>query len=333
MVIVNKAILHILDFNSGITVFSQENLDITDAFVNDFLSRHIEKCLKDSSAMNGRLLNNSDFPQLLEEYNENPDKFIDFSLTIANKINNCIQQTDNDRCVDFIFCDFSFDNNKYIGLLLYDNQNAYTHKITNNGDKIKNEIINYFAILPSPSQKVSAFAIIDTDKYEVKVFDKKYKLNGEIVQILKDFVVICDVVASPKDTVKIVKKVIDKIADENGENNIVAVSKAKSYIADVAEISEEIDTIELSQKVFSSSPILQNKFQDSIKEAGIPEVISIDKNFAIKATKSHKIKTDTGIEISIPSDFFNNTDYIEFINNPDGTISISIKNIGKIINK
>lgn len=46
-----------------------------------------------------------------------------------------------------------------------------------------------------------------------------------------------------------------------------------------------------------------------------------------------KIKTDTGIEITIPSDFFDNSEYIEFINNPNGTISISIKNVGKIINR
>lgn len=333
MVIVNKAILHILDFNSGITVFSQENLDITNAFVNNFLSRHIEKCLKDSSAMNGRLLNDSIFPQLLEEYSENPDGFINFSLTIANNLHDFIEQTDNDHSVDFVFCDFLADNNHYIALLLYDNQNAYTHKITNDGDKIKNEIINYVAILPSPSQKATAFAIIDIDKYEVKVFDKKQKMNGDNIQLLKDFVVKCDVVASAKETVKIVKKVIDKIADDNGENNVVAVSKAKNYIMDTAEMSDEIDTIELSQKVFSDSPTMQHQFQNSIKDAGLPEIISIDKNYAIKATKSHKIKTDTGIEISIPSDFFNNTDYIEFINNSDGTISISIKNIGKIINK
>ena len=36
----------------------------------------------------------------------------------------------------------------------------------------------------------------------------------------------------------------------------------------------------------------------------------------MRANKSHKIRTDTGIEIIVPSDFFNNSEYIEFIQLP-----------------
>ena len=55
--------------------------------------------------------------------------------------------------------------------------------------------------------------------------------------------------------------------------------------------------------------------------------------YAQKAGRSHKIKTDTGIEITFPSEYIENTDFIQFINNPDGTLSIELKNIGKIVNK
>ena len=41
----------------------------------------------------------------------------------------------------------------------------------------------------------------------------------------------------------------------------------------------------------------------------------------------HKIKTDNGIELSVPTDVYKNKDAIEFINNPDGTISILITNV------
>ncbi|WP_405352536.1 hypothetical protein [Ruminococcus sp.] len=51
------------------------------------------------------------------------------------------------------------------------------------------------------------------------------------------------------------------------------------------------------------------------------------------ASKSQKIKTDTGIEITVPVEYFEDDRYIEFINNNDGTISIALKNIGKLINR
>ena len=41
----------------------------------------------------------------------------------------------------------------------------------------------------------------------------------------------------------------------------------------------------------------------------------------------------TKIEIIVPAECLENNDYIEFVSNPDGKISISIKNIGKILNR
>jgi len=42
------------------------------------------------------------------------------------------------------------------------------------------------------------------------------------------------------------------------------------------------------------------------------------------------LKTDTGIEISIPLDQYRDGNAVEFINNPDGTVSILIKNVNRI---
>lgn len=43
--------------------------------------------------------------------------------------------------------------------------------------------------------------------------------------------------------------------------------------------------------------------------------------------------TDTGIEIRIPMEQYQNKDKVDFITNPDGTISVLIKNVGSIISK
>ena len=42
MVVIDKAILHILDFNSGMTVYSDEELTVQDS-IETFLHKHIEK--------------------------------------------------------------------------------------------------------------------------------------------------------------------------------------------------------------------------------------------------------------------------------------------------
>ena len=52
-----------------------------------------------------------------------------------------------------------------------------------------------------------------------------------------------------------------------------------------------------------------------------------------KKFSKQQLMTDTGIEIKIPMEQYNSTDSIEFITNEDGTISVLIKNIGKITSK
>jgi hypothetical protein len=46
-----------------------------------------------------------------------------------------------------------------------------------------------------------------------------------------------------------------------------------------------------------------------------------------------KFKLDNGIEITIPSEIYENKEMVEFINNPDGSVSVLIKNIESILNK
>ena len=40
---------------------------------------------------------------------------------------------------------------------------------------------------------------------------------------------------------------------------------------------------------------------------------------------------DNGIELIVPLDVYRNGDLIEFVNNPDGTVSIMLKNIEKLV--
>ena len=89
----------------------------------------------------------------------------------------------------------------------------------------------------------------------------------------------------------------------------------------------------MGKEVFAESSVMQNEFRVQLQEAGLDRPMPVDRPYAHKVGKSHKIKTDTGIEITIPVDYFDNERYVEFINNPDGTLSIALKNIAKITNR
>ena len=61
MITINRSILHILDFNSNVCVFSEEELDIQNNSIELFLSKHLERSFKDSSLKTGMFLAESKF--------------------------------------------------------------------------------------------------------------------------------------------------------------------------------------------------------------------------------------------------------------------------------
>ena len=59
MIVIDKAILHILDFNSGMTVFSDEELTVENS-IETFLLKHIEKSMNSQDAKEGKFYEDSE---------------------------------------------------------------------------------------------------------------------------------------------------------------------------------------------------------------------------------------------------------------------------------
>mgnify|MGYP002237832344 FL=1 len=104
--------------------------------------------------------------------------------------------------------------------------------------------------------------------------------------------------------------------------------------ANAADECEEADIapFDLAQEVFDDEPI-RERFVECAVEEKIPERVRVEKKAAERVTRNHKIRTDTGIEITFPSEYANNPDFIEFASTPNGLISIELKNIGHIENR
>lgn len=333
LIIVNKAILHILDFNSGITVLSEQELELKNDSVFTFLTKHIEKSYNDQNAKSGVFHPDSKFKEQMAAYIDGSLDFAGFSIEIAGLMHSVISQADELDSSDLLICDLTLDDNRLIAILKCNNRMGFTHQVIKEDDNIRNEIINHHAILPNLSQKIDEYAFIDGESLDIKFIDKKRFINGQDTYVLSEKILECSSSISPNGTIKLVKSIACKVAENHGQSTVAAISKAKNYMVEQTGTSEFLDPVELGRTVFQSSPIMQEEYLEEVKKAGIAEVVKIDRDFCVKKGKNHKIKTDTGIEISFPVDYFENKDYMEFVNNPDGTLSIQLKNIGKIINR
>ena len=331
--IINKAILHILDFNSGMCIISQKELNFADITINEYIEKHLEHIKSDLNQKSGVFSSGSTFFVQLDKYLAQQASFIEISALIGNTLYEQIAQSENPVPTDLLVVDFSDNGVRYLALLLLTSKMAYTHQVSTSDGSIHNEIIKHHAILPNTTQKVDSYALIACDNFAIGFVDKKRIINGQETYLLPEILLQCTSTISGKEAIKTVSQIAAEVAEKHGANSAVILSKAKNYLLENAETSASFSPTELGQEVFAGSQLMQQEFESQIIETQLPRDVKVGKNLAVKTAKNHKIKTDTGIEITFPAEYFENHDFIEFINNPDGTISIEVKNIGRILNK
>lgn len=345
MLQITQAILHILDTASGVTVFSDRELSLEDAAVYEYLIRHLEKLHARQDVKHGVFQSGSSFLEKWESYKQQELSFRDFSAFIAELAARAEENCDKTVSFDLLLCEYRADDIQKLALLKCDNKTGFTHQVENIDGAVCNKIVNQYAILPAPGQRIGEYALIGADG-SILLEDKKSFFNGEEKSLLADFLLQCDTEISGKQTLALVDRITQAVAESFGEAPVAAAAKAKSYLAEESnrrmELEEEdlteecpftLDTEELSREIFSENEDMQKEFVEKVKEAGLSQKVTLQPKMVAKQVKNQRIKTDTGIELIFPVEFFQSGDYIEFINLPDGTMNIQLKHIGYIQNK
>ncbi|MBQ1915724.1 MAG: nucleoid-associated protein [Selenomonadaceae bacterium] len=332
MIVIDKAVLHILDFNSGVTVYSDAELDMQDS-IREFLLKHIEKSLASQEAKPGTFYEDSSFKASLEGYVREDMDFIAFSKEIVHTLEEAYTHSEEMASSDIILCDLRVDEVRKIALFKCSSHTGYVHQVNQTETGVRNEIIHHYSILPNLSQKMDEFAFVDVESQAVSFVGKRYTIDGNSIYVFPEILLECSQAPSPKEAMKGIAKAAAKVAEAYGQDEVATAAAVKSYIAENMEHSESLDLQEAGRQIFRDNPSMQADYEAQIQEAGFTEPVLMDKEATLKKVCRHKLKTDTGIELTIPTDYFDNTEYVEFNNNEDGTLSITLKHISNIVNR
>ena len=273
-----RAIVHILDANSGVSVYSEEELDVTDASINSFITKHIEKVFEDASMRNAEFSENSGFKYHLAEYINDENYFITMSKFIAQRVYEGVTQSDKPDSSDLIVCDCMINERPLLAVLKCENKIGYTHQVLQDDGKVKNQIINHYAILPTTSQKIAECAFIFEDDFSIKYLGKKRKIDGETTDLIADVLLECIYDISSRESVNAVCKIAKKVTEENGGDTIETLSKMKEYITENIEEGETefIDTEQVADKIFDGKPGMKSEFIDKIEKANVPQKVEVN---------------------------------------------------------
>ena len=332
MIIIEKAILHILDFHSGVTVYSDAELPVKDS-VETWLLKHVERAWGSQDAKPGTFCEDSAFLKELQDYESGTLDFVALSKAIAKTLDDALTHAEEMPASDVIVAQASIDEVLYLVILRSNSHIGFTHQVNQTEDGIQNEIINHYSIMPNLSQKIDEFAFVNRRTKEIKTAAKKYTLDGNPVIVLPEVLLECSLTPSPKEAMKNLSKAAAKVADSFGQDKVATEAAVKSYVAETMQKGTELDLQEAGKEIFHDNPAMQQELDTAIRDAGITEPVQMDPEATLKKVSRHKLKTDTGIELSIPTDYFDNTEFIEFNNNEDGTLSITLKHISNIVNR
>lgn len=330
-----KAILHIIDTNSGLGVFSDELLDVQDAQINTFITTHIERVYESAALRSAEFKETSGFNAKLQQYANGDISFAELSKNAAERLYDAICSSEEPKACDMIAVEFVSNEDTIFGILKCDNRTGFTHSIVRQEGRVKNNIINHYAILPPVTNKLSDCAFVNMTTGELRYIGKNSKIDGETVDIMAELLLECEYEISPRESANTITRIAKKVAVENGADSIQTRARIKEYVTENIEENnyEYIETSKVADKVFEGMPAVREEFVKKIEKSGVPEKIEVNQYITKKMTSNIKLSTNTGVDLSFPPEHYKNPEFMEVITNEDGTLSIKINKITEIINR
>lgn len=327
---IKKMIVHIMDSSIGMPVLSDTEL-VYGSEVAEFVRDHIAKISSGDEMKECHFYQEeSEVYQMLAEYDDKD--FVQMSKTAAGFLYEIMGSNIDIPPADLLVVRFREKETEYLAFLKMNYKSLYTHRTMPiaEGEGNSNEIIRHKFILPSESQRLSEAAIIRLEDLTLWVLEKKYEVNGEKVNYFSYLFLKCSSHLSHKSKLSIVSRAVESVQKEGFDDTerFEKQMRAKQILQEEMQENGGFVVEEIAEKIFDDQPELKVAFQDKMEKYDmVKEKIEPRSENTVRKFQSQHLYTDTGIEIKIPMEQYKNPRSVEFITNPDGTVSVLIKNI------
>lgn len=330
-VIVGDAILHILDGTVGMPVISEALLELGPDLY-DFLGGHIFRIASSDDLKNCVFDEASPIYSYIKELNE--ENLVAVSAQIAESLYSIMNANIDIPSADLFVVTYKMDGASYLALLKMNYKTSYAHFTGSDDLGNFNDIIKQKATLPNESAKLSEAALICLDDMSLKIVEKKYEVNGVKANYFSEMFLQCHTSLSSKSKLSILTKAVDQINKKYYEHDLTKQLETKSVIHNEFNEQGSVHVQQIGEKLYQGDPEVQEEFEAKLEKYNlVTEEVKPQNKLTVKKFDKQFLTTDTGIEINIPMDLYNEKDKVEFLTNPDGTISILIKNVNQIKSK
>lgn len=331
--IMKTGIIHILDPSMGLPVLSDREMEIG-SDLSDFLKAHMERFTESDDVKVCQFSETSEVMGLLRDCT--PENFVETSKALAGRLFGIMNSNIDIPAGDMAVVVFGCGGVDYIGILKLNYRTSYTH-VTDTGEDGSNgnSIILQRALLPGQGQRLSEACVVSLADGAILLTEKKYEVNGEKRLYFSELFLDCHAPLSQKSRMDIVTKAVEQVNRKYyGEDDTERKMEVKSAIYRELEENGSLSVAHVKETVFADSPQMQEELEQKLEKYNLADAVVEPKaERTVKKFQKQHLTTDTGIEISIPMEEYANPDRVEFLTNPDGTVSVLIKNIGRLMSK
>ena len=325
-IIIHQAILHVLDTTLDAPVLSGGGMELT-AEKTAYLQNHIEKLLASDEIRQCRPLPDSAFRNELEH---NQD-FIDLSCRIAGVLFDYMHAHTTIPGADLAVVDFTRDGAPWLGILKLNYKNGYTHYTETVEGAPVNSIIQQRACLPTQSGKVEEGALVNLTDYSMRLLEKKYDIDGHKEFYLSSVVFQYTQAEPEKKKLQAIQEAAAQAVKDAYEDEPHADAQVAMLIANqAADNDNQVSVEQVRQQLAEEYPLAAVPFDDYVEESEVLEEAAAPVTVTparIRRMESRSIRTANGIEVKIPTELLNSDSELEFLHDPDGSVSLLIKNV------
>lgn len=325
-IIIHQAILHVLDTTLDAPVLSGGGMELT-AEKTAYLQNHIEKLLASDEIRQCRPLPDSAFRNELEH---NQD-FIDLSCRIAGVLFDYMHAHTTIPGADLAVVDFTRDGAPWLGILKLNYKNGYTHYTETVEGAPVNSIIQQRACLPTQSGKVEEGALVNLTDYSMRLLEKKYDIDGHKEFYLSSVVFQYTQAEPEKKKLQAIQEAAAQAVKAAYEDEPHADAQVAMLIANqAADNDNQVSVEQVRQQLAEEYPLAAVPFDDYVEKSEVLEEAAAPVTVTparIRRMESRSIRTANGIEVKIPTELLNSDSELEFLHDPDGSVSLLIKNV------
>ena len=325
-IIIHQAILHVLDTTLDAPVLSGGGMELT-AEKTAYLQNHIEKLLASDEIRQCRPLPDSAFRNELEH---NQD-FIDLSCRIAGVLFDYMHAHTTIPGADLAVVDFTRDGAPWLGILKLNYKHGYTHYTETVEGAPVNSIIQQRACLPTQSGKVEEGALVNLTDYSMRLLEKKYDIDGHKEFYLSSVVFQYTQAEPEKKKLQAIQEAAAQAVKDAYEDEPHADAQVAMLIANqAADNDNQVSVEQVRQQLAEEYPLAAVPFDDYVEKSEVLEEAAAPVTVTparIRRMESRSIRTANGIEVKIPTELLNSDSELEFLHDPDGSVSMLIKNV------